>query len=92
MAEVRLSKKFSLQVPDYVRGALLAAGTTALVFVQDWLDKGIDFDWKLFIKIALASLVTYLLKNGVFEKAKTIVISDTNTKAENVTQEIKKAL
>lgn len=88
MANVRLSKKYSLQVPDYVRGALLAAGSTALVFVQEWADKDEDFNWKLMIKISASVFVSYLLKNGLFEKAKVIVTAKTNLKAENANEKI----
>ena len=55
MATVKLSPKYSLQLPDVVRGALLAAGTTLLVFIQDWLSKEAEFDWKLALKVALRS-------------------------------------
>lgn len=92
MAEVRLSKKYSLQLPDVVRGALLAAGTTLLVFIQDWLSKDSDFDWKLALKVALGTIVSYLLKNGIFEKAKVITTADTNTKAVNATEKIKEVV
>lgn len=88
MAEVRLSKKYSLQVPDYVRGALLAAGSTALVFVQEWLDKEEDFNWRLLIKVSASVFVSYLLKNGLFEKAKVIVTAKTNLKAENAAEKV----
>ena len=88
MAQVRLSKKYSLQVPDYVRGALLAAGSTALVFVQEWLDKEEAFNWRLLIKVSASVFVSYLLKNGLFEKAKVITTADTNLKAVNAAEKI----
>lgn len=40
MATVKLSKKYSLDVPDFVRGALLAAGAAVLTVVQQSLEKG----------------------------------------------------
>ena len=92
MANVRLSKKYSLEVPDYVRGALLAAGSTALVFVQEWLDKEEAFNWKLLIKVSASVFVSYLLKNGLFEKAKVVTTLPTNAKAENAVEDIKKAI
>ena len=92
MANVRLSKKYSLEVPDYVRGALLAAGSTALVFVQEWLDKEEAFNWKLLIKVSASVFVSYLLKNGLFEKAKVVTTLPTNAKAENAVVDIKKAI
>ena len=92
MAEVRLSKKFSLQVPDFVRGAFMAVITPVLVFIQDWLDHDTEFNWKLVLKIAVGSLVGYLIKNFAFEPAKTIVSSDTNTKAVNANEKIKEAV
>lgn len=89
MATVRLSKKYTLDVPDYVRGALLAAGSTALVFVQEWLDKEEAFNWKLLIKISASVFVSYLLKNGIFEKSKVITTADSKLKAENAAEKIK---
>lgn len=88
MAEARLSKKYSLEVPDYVRGALLAAGSTALVFVQEWLDKEEAFNWRLLIKVSASVFVSYLLKNGLFEKAKVITTASSNLKAENAAEKI----
>lgn len=88
MANVRLSKKFTLQVPDFVRGAILAIATPILVFIQDWLDKENEpFSWKLLFKIAIASLVSYLLKN-YFEPAKVIVTAKTNQKVVNAAEKI----
>lgn len=92
MATVRLSKKYSLQIPDYVRGALLAAGSTALVFVQEWLDKEEAFNWRLLIKVSASVFVSYLLKNGIFEKAKVITVADTNQKAINANEKIKEVV
>lgn len=92
MADVRLSKKFTLQVPDFVRGAFMAVITPVLVFVQDWLDHDTEFNWKLVAKIAVGSLVGYLIKNFAFEPAKVITTTTTNTKAENAATTIKDAL
>lgn len=92
MATVRLSKKYTLQVPDYIRGALLAAGSTALVFIQEWLDKEEAFNWRLLIKVSASVFVSYLLKNGIFEKAKVITTADTSIKAENAAEKIKEVV
>lgn len=92
MATVKLSPKYNLQIPDVVRGALLAGATTLLVFIYDWLSKDTDLDWRLALKVSAASLVSYLLKNGVFEKAKVITTLDTNLKAENASDKIKEVV
>ena len=93
MATVRLSKKFELQLPDYVRAALLSAGSTALVFIQEWLDKEAEpFNWRLMIKVCAGVFISYLLKNGLFEKAKVITTADSNKKAENAAENITKVV
>lgn len=93
MATVRLSKKYELAIPDYVRAALLAAGSTALVFVQEWLDKEAEpFNWRLLIKVSASVFVGYLLKNGIFEKAKVVTTADSSVKAENAAVKIKEVV
>lgn len=93
MATVRLSQKYSIQVPDIIRGGLLAAGAAVLTVVQESLQKGeLNFNWKVIATTAVSTLVAYLLKNGLFEPAKVITTVDTNTKAQNATEKIKEVV
>ena len=93
MATVRLSKKFSLQLPDYVRGALMAVGAALLTVIQQSLQNDkITLSWKYMATTALSTLVVYLIKNGVFEQAKVITTLPSNAKAEDAAVDIKKAV
>lgn len=93
MANVRLSKKFSLQIPDVVRGALLAVGAALLTAIQQSLQNDtITLSWKMMATTAVSTLVVYLVKNGVFEPAKVITTTDTNLKAENASDKIKEVV
>lgn len=87
--KVILSKKFSLQGRDWVRGLIIAGLTSGLVVIQTSLDAGdIVFNWKQIGMAAIAGGVGYLLKNGLLEPSKVITEVPTQ-QAEKVTQEIK---
>lgn len=93
MATVRLSKKFSLDIPDVIRGGLLAVGAAVLTIIQRSLEAGeLNFNWKLIGTTAISTFIAYLVKNYAFEPPKTIVVSDTNTKAVNATERVKEAV
>lgn len=92
MATVRLSKRFSLQISDAWRSAFMAIVSPLIVYVYDWASGDHDLDFKLLVKMAIASGAAYLLKNFAVEPAKTIVTTDTNAKAVNANQKIKDAL
>ena len=93
MATVITSKKFTLQWRDVIRGVLMAAMTSALVIVQQSVESGnLNFNWQSIAMAAIGGGVAYILKNWLIEPAKTIVTSDTNLKADNVSEKIKDAL
>ena len=88
MAEVRLSKKFTLQVPDFVRGAILSALTAGLTIVQQSLEAGqLKFNWTVIGTASISAFVAYLMKN-YFEPAKVIVTAASNQKAVNANEKI----
>lgn len=93
MATVRLSKKFTLQTSDFLRGLGMAIATPVLVAIERLIDAGkVDFSWKALLMMGIGGGVSYILKNLLVEPAKTIIVSNTNAKAESVTTEVKKAL
>lgn len=58
------SKQFTLQARDWVKGALMAALTPALVIIQQSIDAGIwTFNWKVIGMSAAAGFMAYLMKN-----------------------------
>lgn len=88
MATVRLSKKFTLQVPDFVRGAILSALTAGLTIVQQSLEAGqLKFNWTVIATASVSAFVAYLMKN-YFEPAKVITTASSNLKAENAAEKI----
>lgn len=58
------SKQFWLNSKDFLRGLIMAMGTTALMVVQNSIDAGqIVFHWKQMLMAGVGGGVTYLLKN-----------------------------
>lgn len=78
MAKKRIvSKKGELQWRDIVRGALIAALTSALLIIQQSLDAGLlVFEWQSISMAAIAGGVSYLLKNWLIEPSKEITIDN----------------
>lgn len=92
MATVRLSKKFTLDIPDFVRGAILSALTAGLTIVQQSLEAGqLKFNWTVIGTASISAFVAYLMKN-YFEPAKVITTADTNQKAINANEKIKEVV
>lgn len=86
--KTRVSKKGSLVLIDYFKGLLIAAGTSALLVVQQSVDAGhLIFNWKSVSMAAIAGGVSYLLKN-LLEPSKVITITRSATKAEQVKEVI----
>lgn len=91
--QVRLSKKFSIAIPDVLRGGLMAALTSALVIVQQSIDKGdLVFNWKSIAMAAVGGGVAYLLKNFLLEPPKVITTVKNNEKGAEVKADINKVV
>ena len=93
MANIKLSKKYTLQGSDFLRGLGMAIATPVLVAIQRLIEAGkVDFSWKALLMMGIGGGVAYILKNWLIEPAKTTITSDTNAKAENVTEKVKEAV
>lgn len=95
MAETKviLSKQFTLQWRDVIRGVVIAALTSALVVIQQSIDAGnIEFNWKSIGTAAIGGGVAYILKNWLLEPPKVITTTSTNTKAVNAAERVKDAI
>ena len=93
MANIKLSKKFTLQGSDFLRGLGMAIATPVLVALQRLIDAGkVDFSWKALLMMGLGGGIAYILKNWLVEPAKVTITTDTNTKAENVESKVKEAV
>jgi len=90
MAEkVLLSPQFALQARDFLKGLIVAVGTSVLVVVQEVLQSGeLVFDWKQIGTIALGSAVAYLAKN-FFTKPQVVTVYASNEQAKVVADDIK---
>lgn len=85
-----LSKKGEINLRDILRGLIIAAGTSALLVIQQSIDLGeLVFNWKAIGMSALAGGVTYLIKN-LLEPSKVITITNSATTAEVVKSNIEK--
>lgn len=58
------SKKFSLNWQDFLKGLLIACGSSAAMIVQQSLDSGsLEFNAKAIGMAAIGGGITYLIKN-----------------------------
>lgn len=92
MANVTLSKRWTLQISDAWRTAFMAIISPVLVYLYDWASDDHDLNWHLVFKMAIASGITYLLKNWAVEPPKVTTTTNTNVKAENAANKIKTAV
>lgn len=87
------SKQGSLSIRDFLRGLAIAVGTAVLGLIAQVVESGsLDFDWKAIGVAALSAAIIYLGKNWLVEPPKTIVISDSNATAKEVTKEVKQVV
>ena len=91
MANVRLSKRFTLQWVDTLRGALLAAISSVLTLLYELIGKE-PINWVNVRNVAAVAFIGYLIKNFAVEPPKTVVTTETNTKAVNATERIKEVV
>jgi hypothetical protein len=58
------TKRFNLNVSDWVRGLIVAVVTGPITILLDSLNAGsLTFDWKKIGTVALAAGLSYILKN-----------------------------
>lgn len=88
------SKKFRLNLRDYAKGLLMAAGTSAGVVIQNVIDAGdfIHLKWKPILMAAIGGGLTYLIKNflspsKVIIKSEPPVTVTATTPEETITKE-----
>lgn len=91
MAEkVILSPKYSLQLRDFLKGALLAVITAVFPIIQSSLEKGeLSFNWKLIATVSASAFIAYIAKNFFFEPTQVTTVYDSKAKAEIVAENIK---
>ena len=98
MAEVRLSKKWTLQWADIARGGVVAVfsaiGSTIYQVANDALIKDIPIviNWENVLNVGILAGMAYIAKNFGWEPAKVVVTAKTNLKAENANKEIEKVV
>ena len=94
MAEVRLSKKWTLQWADIARGGVVAVfsaiGSTIYQVANDALIKNIHIviNWENVLNVGILAGIAYIAKNFGWEPAKVITTTTSNVKAENAAEKI----
>lgn len=86
------SEKYSLQWRDGLKSLVMAVISAVLTSVYEAIQKEGDLsklNWKVIGTTALITAVGYLIKNGIFEPPKTIVVTESNAKTQEVTKDIK---
>lgn len=69
-----ISGKFSLKTKDFLKGLLIAIGTSVLVVIQTSIEQGeFTFKWKTITMVAIGATITYLLKNFLTDDTKEAV-------------------
>jgi len=67
---MKVSKLFSLNLKDLLKGLIVAVLAPAIVIIQQSLDEGVlVFDWKQILMASLAGAGAYLLKNFLSNSA-----------------------
>jgi len=83
MVNIITSKRFSLKIRDYLKGALLSAGTSVAVALQQSIEKdAFWFNWQYLGKVAVGAFLVYLIKNFL-DKPKVVITTTTNSQADN---------
>lgn len=93
--KVITSEKFSLQSRDYLKSLVMAVILAVLTSIYEAIQKEGDLtklNWRIIGTTAVLTAVGYLIKNGIFEPPKTIVVAPSNADAKEVTKEVKKAV
>ena len=86
------SPKFTLQLRDFLRGAILAVATPVLVIVQQTIETGVlKFNWPQIGTVALGAFLAYIGKNFLFEPAK-VITTTTNEAVEKVENKINQSI
>ena len=83
-----VSKKGEINLRDVVRGLIIAAGTSALLIVQQSISAGgFVFDWKEIGMAAVAGGLAYIFKNFL-EPSKVITVTNSGSTADEVKDKI----
>lgn len=92
--KVRISKNLSLSVPDFIRGAALAAFSSVSTLIYEVVSKdgfkGID--WGAIGGVGFLAALGYLIKNYAVEPPKVITVVPTNEEAVKAKIDINKAI
>ena len=68
------STAFSLQTRDFLRGLVIAIGTSVALVIQQSISVGeLTFNWKLIGMAAVGGGISYLLKNFLTDDTKSAV-------------------
>ena len=89
MAErIIVSKKFSLQLRDYLKGLGIAVVTSTLTALQGVFESGVlKIEWKTILAVAIGAFIAYVGKN-FFAPPSVRTVYKTNNTAKEVAKTI----
>lgn len=85
MSTVTTSKKFNLNLSDWVRGLLMAVLVPVIAIISDSIQAGtLTFNWSLILKAALGGGMAYLLKNWLMTPNEITIKNPSNEQVQMV--------
>lgn len=93
--KVITSEKYSLAWRDVLKSLVMTVITAVITSVYEAIQKEGDLANLNYKTIGVTALIAgfgYLIKNGIFEPPKTIVVSGTNAEAKSATKEVKQVV
>jgi len=88
MQNIITSKRYRLKVRDFLKGAVMSAGTSVAVAVQKSIENGeVWFNWRAIAMVAVGSFIVYLIKN-LLDKPKVVITTTTNEQADKLKEKL----
>lgn len=88
--KVILSEQFTLQLRDFLKGAMLAIIASVAPLIQATLNAGeLTFNWKAIGITSIGTFVAYIIKKFALDPPTVVTTYSTNDKAADVANDIK---
>lgn len=85
MATVVTTKKFNLNLSDWVRGLIVAVVTGPITIIIDSINSGtLTFNWATIAKVGLAAGLSYIMKNWLLTPNEITIKNPSNEQVEAV--------
>lgn len=81
------TKRFNLNMSDWVRGLLVAVVTGPITIILDSLNQGtLTFNWKMIATVALSAGLSYILKNWLMTPNEITIKNPSNEQVQAVNE------